>query len=504
MWYNNTTGTLKGAVTVAAAWAAGGTMGQKQSGAAAAGTQTAALNGGGNDGVSAPPGPYSTNKTEEYNGASWTAGGALGSGGYSGMGGGPQTATLFKGGASSGGAPGTYVAHYNGSSWTEEGAAPFASLSGAFAGTQTSGMASGGVPTPSFDAEAFTYDGSTWTAAPDLATGRYNHAAVGATGPVSMVAGGRTPASPNWITATEEFNVSTTVITPATWSSGGTYPTNASGAAVAGTKNAAIAFGGTVYPGPNGPTNISATYDGTSWALTPVINTSRSNSANAKNGSQTAALMIAGNAPGHTDACEEYNGASWSTVNTYPVSARIHDQGTGTQIAAMCSGGYGGGPGTAYLTTTCTYDGTNWTALGAPSDSNVGRFSGTTCGTQTAAVMFGGTSPGGVKVETWNGSTWAEESSAFNIPRSAGGSAGTSTNAIFFGGEPSGNGASTEHWDGTSFSTRPSLATSRYAMGSTGTATAGLSVGGAGGGVNETEEYTGETTAANIVTVTTS
>ena len=273
------------------------------------------------------------------------------------------------------------------------------------------------------------------------------------------------------------------------WSSGGNYPVSVSVNSAAGTQTAAIGFGGSLSPG---LVNASNTYDGSSWTGTPVINTARKSSGSAKDGSQTAALMVGGQAgtpASETNVCEEYNGSSWTNVNNYPVSAREHDQGTGTQTSALCSAGYTG----SYITTTCTYDGTNWTALGGPSDMNAARFAGTTVGTQTAAIMFGGTSPSGPGlVESWNGSAWSEESANFNTPRNAGGSAGTSTNAIFFGGEPVGNGKATESWNGTSFTTVASLATSKYSMGGTGSASAGLSIGGnaSGSGTTATEEFT--------------
>jgi hypothetical protein len=127
--------------------------------------------------------------------------------------------------------------------------------------------------------------------------------------------------------------------------------------------------------------------------------------------------MIAGSL---SNNCEEYNGSTWASVNSYPSSANEHDQGTGTQTSALCSSGYTG----SYITTTCTYDGTSWTALGAPSNMNAARFAGTTVGTQTAAVMFQGTSPSGTDlVESWDGSTWTEEAASLNTPRNAGGSA---------------------------------------------------------------------------------
>ena len=275
------------------------------------------------------------------------------------------------------------------------------------------------------------------------------------------------------------------ILGTAAWASGGVYPTAVSVNSAAGTQTAAIGFGGSLSPGTS---NASNTYDGNSWTATPTINTSRFNAGSAKNGSQTAALMIAGNSGTETNVCEEYNGSTWASVNNYPVSAREHDQGTGTQTSALCSAGYTG----SYIATTCTYDGTNWTALGGPSDMNAARFAGTTVGTQTSAVMFAGTSPVGTGlVESWDGSTWSEEAATFNTPRNAGGSAGTSGNAIFFGGEPVPAGTATENWNGTSFATTASMATPRYSMGSTGSAAAALCIAGnAAPNTTATEEFT--------------
>ena len=284
-----------------------------------------------------------------------------------------------------------------------------------------------------------------------------------------------------------------------TWASGGNYPVSTATNSGAGTQTAAIGFGGIAAPG---LLNVSKTYDGSSWTGTSVLNTARKSSGSAKDGSQTAALMVGGQAgtpASETNVTEEYNGSSWTCVNNYPVSARLHDQATGTQTSTLCSAGYTG----SYITTTCKYDGTNWTALSGPSDMNAARFAGTTVGTQTAAIMFGGTSPSGPGlVESWNGSAWSEESANFNTPRNAGGSAGTSTNAIFFGGEPVGNGAATESWDGTSFTTVASLATSKYSMGCNGTAAAALSIGGnaAPGYTNATEEFTVPVGTATVST----
>ena len=119
-------------------------------------------------------------------------------------------------------------------------------------------------------------------------------------------------------------------------------------------------------------------------------------------------------------------------------------------------------------------------------------------GTQTAAIMFNGTGGAG-KVESWNGSAWSEQAEMLTN-RTAAGSAGTSTDAIVYGGE--GPTGVTEGWNGTSFSTRPSMANSVYAHASSGTTSAALATAGVGPSSTATEEFTGETTALNLKTIT--
>jgi hypothetical protein len=63
----------------------------------------------------------------------------------------------------------------------------------------------------------------------------------------------------------------------------------------------------------------------------------------------------------------------------------------------------------------------------------------------------------------------------------------------------------TEGYDGTSWSTRPSMATARFRLGGLGIQTSALAFGGSSPSiVATTEEFTGETTSANIATITTS
>jgi hypothetical protein len=77
VWYNSTSNVWKvEEATTAGAWATGNNMGTARRFLAGAGTQTAALAFGG---FIPPP---VTGATEEYDGATWTAGGSLGTARY--------------------------------------------------------------------------------------------------------------------------------------------------------------------------------------------------------------------------------------------------------------------------------------------------------------------------------------------------------------------------------------------------------------------------------------
>jgi hypothetical protein len=515
-------------------WTSGGTYPISSFGSYGSGVQTAALFSGGRTG--SPPFPV-TNTSASYNGTSFGAEGNLSTARQSaGCFGATENTSIAAGGHN---VPGNYTdtEEYNGSAWTTVPATfPSQDNLGA-AGVQTAAIANanGGTGSFLFDGSAWTggpsmntarsslnqammgltqdavvalganpsannaiesYDGTSWTTSTaTLGTGRAQSASSGSN-TAGVLFGGTTTA---YVAVTEEYNKSTNTITAAAWASGGAYPINAGDITGAGTQTAAICQNGRQYPGPNGAINNTNTYDGSSWTAAPTTNSSLWNRASAKNGTQTAALAVGGT-PGPSANSEEYNGSSWSEGPNYPQASQFFDQATGTQTAALASGGYGGPPGSAYLDTTCTYDGSNWTALSSPSNLLDSRFASTMTGTQTAAIMFNGVG-GGTKVESWNGSAWSEQADMLT-PRTAAGSAGTNTDAIVYGGEGPTN--ATEGWDGTAFSTRPNMGNSVYAHASCGTASAALATAGFGPSSTATEEFTGETTAINIVDITTS
>ena len=142
---------------------------------------------------------------------------------------------------------------------------------------------------------------------------------------------------------------------------------------------------------------------------------------------------------------------------------------------------------------------------------NTARYNHGGFGTQTAAAVAGGSgvAPGynpQSNVEEYNGTSFTSVNS-LNVAHDATASTnlGTQTDAMVIGGgQPS--KANCEAYDGTTFSTRASLATARQQLGGSGpSSTSALAFGGySTTTVNISEEFTGETTAVNVKTLSTS
>ena len=102
-------------------------------------TQNASAVAGGADGSGSP---YSTNKTEEYNGSSWSAGGNLSTARYAMCGAGTPSAGLAFGG-SVGGTKQNATEEYNGASWASGGNLIVSRCTLGGAGFQDSAIAAG-------------------------------------------------------------------------------------------------------------------------------------------------------------------------------------------------------------------------------------------------------------------------------------------------------------------------------------------------------------------------
>jgi len=231
VWYNSTTGTLRARV-LTEAWSSATALPQGRDSGTGGGTQTAAYIAGGET----TPGTF-LNTTFEYDGATWTASGAMGNdrirmdlgsigtqtaglgvGGYApgitnaveeydgtnwaggtvlpspnqqGGGAGPQTAYLHLGG----GAPTTCLS-YNGASWASEGASSEGFAYYGLAGTDTAGLAFYGAESPpgTNRTTGEEYNGTSWTTAVATLPDQGNSGTSGGTTASAIFAGSGTTA----------------------------------------------------------------------------------------------------------------------------------------------------------------------------------------------------------------------------------------------------------------------------------------------------------------------
>lgn len=169
---------------------------------------------------------------------------------------------------------------------------------------------------------------------------------------------------------------------------------------------------------------------------------------------------------------------AWASGGTLPAGTRVAG-GAGTQTAAIVFAGIS--PGNAAQTTTRYYNGTTWSI--PPASMNTGRYAlgSATAGSQTAALGFGGDLVGPLTAETesYNGTSWTVVNS-LNTTRASLGGAGTQTAALAFGGSnpPTTRTTSTETWNGTSWTASGALPVAKVQMGDFGIQTAAISAGG--------------------------
>ena len=491
------------------------------------------------------------NEVEEYDGSSWTAVTALPAKRKQAAGAGTQTAGLVSFGAvdppSAAGSISATALEYDGSSWTSvsSGSEARSQISGC--GTQTAGIVFGGHTSPSttypgkteeYDGSSWTtggtmntnkglmacngiqtsalayagfqpykntsekYDGTTWSNTPTLATARDRAHGGGPNSSNGLCAGGLT--SPGVVSVVEEFTSSTNTITAAAWASGGALNQARYQMAGCGTLTAGLAFSG--YE-PGGETGKTEEYDGTSFSEQNDMGTARYEMGNG-NGTQTAALCSAGRTDtahggGAQAFVEEYDGTSWSEVNNLPGNRTAHGS-AGTQTASIIALGKSAPPAPSVVDTSLHYDGTNWTSGGT---ANTARFAAFGAGTQTSAIFAGG-NPSLATAEEYNGSAWTTTGSLIAGAQGPSAAGADSDAALFTSGGNGGSGsgvAQTSSYNGTVFVSAPQLASERGYAAGFGIQTSAVVAGGLRStGVTTTEEFTGETTAANIKDFTTS
>ena len=447
---------------------------------AAIGSYTAALSFGGET----PGGTIANN--EQWNGTSWTevgdlstARGALGSSSY-----GTTNSGLAFAGTPNSSVAEEWSANAPVGAWSTSTSLNTARNGIAGIGIYTAALAAGGngpSPSPPTTAIVESWDGSSWTATPNLAEAgsRSGNGASSSAG----LAYGDYPVTG----VTEEFNKSINTITAGAWASGGSMGTTRFQAAGAGSQTAALAFGGET---PGGDTANTEEYDGSSWSEQnnlPAVTKDHGGF-----GIQTAAVSCGG-AP--NTITYKYDGSSWTSSGALN-TGRTNAGACGTQTAGLTFGGY------PNITATEEFNGSSWTTNpNAMPESSQNRF-GT--GTQTAALAAYGGPPSFIKTTfEYDGSSWTSGGSGITERADARGG-GTQTDAIAGGGYNPGYITSAEGYDGTAWSTRPSLSHA-HAGGAAGQGAAPASANWISGGnpaTNTTEEFTGETTSLNVKTLT--
>ena len=287
----------------------------------------------------------------------------------------------------------------------------------------------------------------------------------------------------------------------AAWASGGNLSTGRGRLGGAGTQTSGVVFGG--YSSPLTPDTTGATeeYNGSAWTGGGALPQAKMGIASATSGSQTAALGWAGRftpAPYPSpntfyNTTEQYNGSSWTSGGTYPISG-VGMAGTGTQTAAL-----GFAQGTPdYGAVTASYNGSTWTAVNS---MNTARSYIAGFGTQTAAIATGGNPQPSqnTTVESWDGTNWTTVNS-YTTGRGEAGASGVQTSGLLFGGyNNTASVAATESYDGTNWSAQTSLATARHYLAGFGTSSSALAAGGNSSKTN-TEEYTEAATTQTFTT----
>jgi len=247
------------------------------------------------------------------------------------------------------------------------------------------------------------------------------------------------------------------IVATAAWSSSSPLSTARYGSVAAGnTQNAALVSAGTIA-GPYAGSTLTEEYNGSGWTGGGAYPTAGAGLRGC--GTLTAALGVT------TSVTNYYNGTAWTAQPSPAHNLPTTKSGIGmcgTQTAAVAFGGYVPGPNTR-TNATEEYDGEGWTATNTMPTSVSGPQG---FGIQTAAVSAGGDlGPANTTANAeYNGTSWTA-ATAVPVAIKDGFACGTQTAGMLASGAgPSpADAVSTNFlsYDGTSWTTIPSMATSR-------------------------------------------
>jgi hypothetical protein len=238
----------------------------------------------------------------------WSAGGALPYNINQGNGGGTQNAAYHYGGTLGTGNPAvSCTAEYNGSSWSAGGALPAIRrlLFRGCVGTQNAGIAIFGFSAPSNFSTTYEYNGTSWSSGGSGACAVRNGAAFG-TQNSAAAAGGFTSVVVN---GTQEYNGTS-------WSGGGNLITSRQSVQGAGqSQNQGWTSGGT-----DGAGTIIActeTYNGTSWSTSGALPTAQQ--IGGSSGRQAYGFFAGGRSPaGIVSSVSLFDGYLWTSTCSLP------------------------------------------------------------------------------------------------------------------------------------------------------------------------------------------
>ena len=294
-------------VVTAGAWASSGNMPVAVYGGASFGIQTSAVHSAG-----VPPANAADNDTYEYNGSTWSSGGALPANRQSiAAAGASETSGLAFCGAIPSNSQPSHTFHnntyeYDGSSWTNGGNYPTGLSATGGSGTQTAAIGAGGTSTapgaPGITNASATYDGSSWTAAPNTGTSATRHNMITGTTTSAVSIANYPPFG------CEEFDGSS-------WTAGGTPNVADYSKAHTGTSSSDALVAGR----DSAPREQCESYNGTTWATSPNVTTGRASMGTGRGVNPTATKVIFGgySPPGNHNQTEEFTAeTSTATAST--------------------------------------------------------------------------------------------------------------------------------------------------------------------------------------------
>ena len=210
-------------------------------------------------------------------------------------------------------APGGHTAavdEYNGTTYSVATNYPTTVYAGGGHGTLTAGLIAGGNQSgATYKNESYTYDGSSWTSAPNINNARNGCATSIGTQTAALMHGGYTSTDPlAGQVHTEEFNGTS-------WSEQNNLSTGRAHGGSGGTQTAGIYFCGETTNAGTFNTrcpNTTEEYDGSSWSGGGTVpgNFTRLNGS----GLQTACFRIGGASPTVVSTTDYYNGSSWASA----------------------------------------------------------------------------------------------------------------------------------------------------------------------------------------------